>query len=534
MHRVLVDNGSSADILYYPAFQKIGIDKERLVPTNAPVVGFGGTRVYPLGVVTLSVTVGDYPQQITKDVSFLVVDCSSAYNAILERPTLNAWKAVTSTYYLMIKFPTEYGLGELRRNQRGIEVNSEKVKAIIELSPPRTVKEVQSLTGKIAALNRFVSRATDKCLPFFRTLKKSFEWTDECQKAFEELKTYLSALPLLSPSMPGEELFLYLAVSSRAISAALIKEEGKVQKPVYFISRALRGAEERYPPMEKLAFALVTAARKLKPYFQAHTINVLTDRPLRRAMSNPESAGRMALWAIELSEFDIQYQPRTAVKGQILANFVAEFTTTEEQGAEETLAWRIHTDGSSNKRAGGAGVVLHTSEGDKIECMIRLDFPTTNNEVEYEALVAGLELVIAAEAKKTVVYSDSQIVTSQAVSNEDCWMAPIMAYLKEGKLPNNKENARKLKVTAARFVLIKNVLYKREFSRPYLRCLDRTEADYVMKEIHEGVCGNDSGSRYGIPRVLVSDNGKQFDNDAFRDFCSQLGIKNHYSSPAHP
>ena len=151
----------------------------------------------------------------------------------------------------------------------------------MEMAPPRNVKEVQSLNGKIVALNRFVSRATDKCLPFFRTLKRSFEWITECQQAFEELKAYLSSPPLLSPSQPGKELFLYLAVSPAAISAALFREEEKVQKPVYYVSRALCGAEERYPPMEKLAFALVTAARKLKPYFQAHTINVLTDKPLR-------------------------------------------------------------------------------------------------------------------------------------------------------------------------------------------------------------------------------------------------------------
>ena len=163
------------------------------------------------------------------------------------------------------------------------------------------------------------------------------------------MKSYLSTPPLLSPSQPGEEIFLYLAVSPATVRAALIREEEKVQKPVYYASRALRGAEEKYPPMEKLAFTLVMAAHKLKPYFQAHTVVVLTDRPLRQAMSNPDAAGRLALWAIELSEFDIQYHPRTAIKGQVVADFIAEFTHDEDKGAEESPQWSVHTDGSSNR-----------------------------------------------------------------------------------------------------------------------------------------------------------------------------------------
>ena len=121
-------------------------------------------------------------------------------------------------------------------SQRGIKANPEKVQAIINMASPRTVKEVQKLTNKIAALNRFVSRATDKCLPFFKTLKQAFVWTDECEKAFQDLKRYLSNLPLLSPLKEGENLYLYLAVSTTVVSAALIHEKAKKQLPVYYVS----------------------------------------------------------------------------------------------------------------------------------------------------------------------------------------------------------------------------------------------------------------------------------------------------------
>ena len=126
-----------------------------------------------------------------------------------------------------------------------------------------------------------------------------------------------------------------MAVSLTAVSVTLVRAEDQVQKPVDYASQAFHGVEERYPPMENLTFTLVTGARKLKTYFQAHTVIILTDKSLRRVMSNPEAASRLALWVIELSEFDIQYRPRTAIKGQVVANFITEFTNDEDKGVDE-------------------------------------------------------------------------------------------------------------------------------------------------------------------------------------------------------
>uniref|UniRef100_A0A2N9EPX2 Uncharacterized protein n=1 Tax=Fagus sylvatica TaxID=28930 RepID=A0A2N9EPX2_FAGSY len=573
-------------------------------------------------------------------------------------------------------------------SQREIEANPDKIKAILEMSPPKTVKEVQSLTGKAATLNRFVSRSTDKCLPFFKILRKAFQWTEECQHAFEELKVYLSSPPLLNPSKTGEELYLYLVVSSSAVSSALICEEERVQKPIYYTSKALKGAEERYSNMEKLAFALLIASRKLRPYFQAHSIIVEIDYPLRKAMNKLDAAGRLIQWSIEMKEGEL----------------------------EQHEVWTVSIDGSSTKDMGGAGIILVSPEKDKFEYAIQLHFRVINNEAEYEALLAGLKLSKNMGIKNLTVKSDSQLVIGQikgeyeakedrmrkdltvvqtllphfkkvefiqipreenvdadrlarlASSGEEfdgfleiqgrpsteeetvnsikdnvSWMSPIIRYLKEGKLPTVRMEARKLRIRASHFQLLGDTLYKMGFSRPHLRCLSPEEANYVIREVHEGICENHSRARalahkltragyywpshlhdttqyvktcdkcqrfaniprappeeltpmtspwpfaqwgldimgpflvgtkqakflvaaidyftkwveaeplatiternvkkfvwkgvicrFGIPRVLILDNGKQFDNRPFRVLCSQLNIKNHYSSPRHP
>ena len=174
--------------------------------------------------------------------------------------------------------------------QRGIEANPDKIQAILSMEPLKNIKDVQSLIGQVVALNRFVSKTTDKYLPFFRVLRKAFEWKDECQQEFEDLKAYLASTSLLSPSKPRKELYLYLIVSPHIVSLALIREEGKIQKPVYYTNKALRGAKGRYPIIEMLAFSLVIVARKLRPYFEAHVTNVLTNHPLKKTMNKLETA----------------------------------------------------------------------------------------------------------------------------------------------------------------------------------------------------------------------------------------------------
>ena len=149
------------------------------------------------------------------------------------------------------------------------------------------------------------------------------------------LKTYLSSPPILVSPSEGELLTLYLAVSDFSTNAALVGERDKVQQPVYYCSQALRGAEERYPKMEKLILALVTTSRKLRPYFQAHTIEVPTEYPMKQILHKPETSGRLIKWAIDLSEFDIRYKLRTTIKGQILADFIMEFTPAEPNEATQ-------------------------------------------------------------------------------------------------------------------------------------------------------------------------------------------------------
>lgn len=159
----------------------------------------------------------------------------------------------------------------------------------------------------MVALARFLSKSGDQAFPFYQCLKKNekFKWTDECEEAFQRLKEFLAAPPILLKPDPGKTLYLYVSVTDWAVSAALVQEFGKEQRSVYFVSKVLHGAEVRYQKIEKLALALVTTTCKLRPYFQGHQVVVRSDQPIQQVLHKPNLAGRMVSWSVELSEFGL-------------------------------------------------------------------------------------------------------------------------------------------------------------------------------------------------------------------------------------
>ena len=180
---------------------------------------------------------------------------------------------------------------------------------------------------------------------------------------------------------------------------------------MYYVSEALQGAKIRYTELEKLAYALVMASRKLWHYFQAHSITVLTSYPLALTLRNKDASGRIGKWAAELAPFDITFAARAAIKSQALADFVAEWTPQAGQPAPivET-PWIMHTDGSWCAAGAGAAAIIVAPDGRSVSHAARLDFPTTNNASEYEALLLGLRKAKALGAKRVIIKSDSRLV----------------------------------------------------------------------------------------------------------------------------
>src|SRR3954471_19427502 len=237
-------------------------------------------------------------------------------------------------------------------SQRGIEVNPEKINAILNINRPTCLNDIQRLTGYVAAVSRFVSLLGEKALPLYKLLKKAnkFTWTDEADAALKQLKEILSSAPILAAPEAGEPLLIYMAATNRVISIVVVVErkepgyEHGVQRPVYYVSEVLTESKQRYPHYQKISYGVFLASRKLRHYFQEHLITVVSKTPLSDIINNSDATGRVAKWGIELAAFEITYKRCDAIKSQALADFIADGMEMLPNCRSQNTGWCTLTD----------------------------------------------------------------------------------------------------------------------------------------------------------------------------------------------
>ncbi|KAK9029881.1 hypothetical protein V6N11_031323 [Hibiscus sabdariffa] len=321
-------------------------------------------------------------------------------------------------------------------SKRGIEIDPDKVRAIQELPPPRTQKEVRGFLGRLNYISRFISQLTKKCDPVYRLLRKndSEEWNDECQDALQKIKRQLTNAPVLVPPVPNRPLILYLSIFDNSMGCVLGQhdESGKKERAIYYLSKKFTEYEAKYSPVEKLCCALAWATRRLRQYMLYHTTWLISKLdPLKYMMEAPALSGRLARWQMLLSEFDILYVSRKAVKGSAIADFIASRASDDYEPLnydfpDEDLmnvsnleegdvkdSWVLYFDGASNSIGRGVGAVLISPDNDHYPFAGHLEFFCTNNMAEYEACAMGLRAAIERKIKVLKVYGDSSVVVHQ-------------------------------------------------------------------------------------------------------------------------
>nr|GEX39445.1 reverse transcriptase domain-containing protein [Tanacetum cinerariifolium] len=297
-------------------------------------------------------------------------------------------------------------------NTKGIKVCPDKVEAMLSLPSPKCLKDIQKLNAKLASLNRFLSKSVENSLPFFKTLKKctkksDFQWTTEAEVAFKEIKKLIAELPTLIAPM----------------------EKRSANCVPYGCARS----------------SLVHVSKQLKRYFQAHLIIVIMDQPIKQVLSKPEIAKRMQKWSIELGEYDIQYMPRTSVKGQILAYFIV------ERSKDKSLV--ITMDVKEEPRNYGHSLWTGTQKWKQKADALRKITSTSFAHLTKQVLVEELK-------EKSIHEAEVLTVVEEEGST---WMTPFYEYLMKETLLVEKEKERAIRWKSGRYAVINGVLYKKSY-----------------------------------------------------------------------
>ncbi|WJZ84330.1 hypothetical protein VitviT2T_003939 [Vitis vinifera] len=337
-------------------------------------------------------------------------------------------------------------------SERGIEVDPDKIRVILDMPAPRTEREVRGFLGRLQYISRFIARLIDICEPIFRLLRKSQPtvWDDQCQRAFKRIREYLLSPPVLAPPTPGRPLLLYLSVSNVASGYMLaqLDDSGK-DRAIYYPSKRMLDYETRYVMIERYCLALVWVTRRLRHYMTEYSVHLISRLdPLRYLFDRPALVGRLMRWLVLLTEFDIHYVTQKSVRGSIVANHLASLPVSDGRAINDDFpnedvavvtslsGWRMYFDGAANHSGYGIGVLLISPHGDHIPGSVRLAFsdrhPATNNIVEYEACILGLETALELGIRQMEVFGDSNLVLRQIQGEwktRDVKLRPYHAYL---------------------------------------------------------------------------------------------------------
>jgi ribonuclease HI len=339
-------------------------------------------------------------------------------------------------------------LGFLVHN-RGIDVDPAKASAIATMKAPTSHKELKSFLGRLSYIKRFIPGLTAVTAVFTPLMKKGvpFVWSTACQQAFEKIQVIMTKLPTVCALVAGRALRLYLASNSQAIRALVAQEnESQTEKPVYYVSRALRDAKTRCSGAEQACLALIYASQRLWHYFLAHKILLMTkSHPIRSLLHRPVLFGRLAQWLLQLSQYEIITETPTTIKSQAIADLLAQFPGDDSLsishevlgGVGEALladlvdsTWTLKFDGSSTSNSSGAGIVLIREDGKTIVKSFKLDFSCSNNASEYEAYITGLAITHEMGIKYLRVIGDSNLIIYQTkgeFSLKELSLAPYCA-----------------------------------------------------------------------------------------------------------